>query len=37
VEGEEVTVRWLWKPLADFRAGVAPLYPDGLLELIDRR
>ncbi|MGH2491661.1 MAG: NUDIX hydrolase [Candidatus Limnocylindria bacterium] len=24
----------IWKPITDFRAG-APLYPDGLLELID--
>ena len=23
-----------WKPLALFRAGDAPLYPDGLLELL---
>lgn len=24
----------LWKPLADFEHGTAPLYPDGLLELL---
>lgn len=26
----------LWKPLDDFRRGLAPLYPIGLLDLIDR-
>lgn len=26
----------VWKPLDDFRRGLAPLYPDGLLALIDR-
>ena len=35
VAGEEVSVRWLWKPLTDFRAGEAPLYPDGLLPLLE--
>jgi ADP-ribose pyrophosphatase YjhB (NUDIX family) len=25
-----------WMPLDTFRAGAAPLYPDGLLELVDR-
>jgi ADP-ribose pyrophosphatase YjhB (NUDIX family) len=30
--GEEFKVSW--KPLADFAAGRAPLYPDGLLELL---
>ena len=29
------TFRVVWKPLADFRAGAAPLYPDGLLALLD--
>ena len=32
--GMEFTARWM--PLANFRKGDAPLYPDGLLELIDR-
>jgi 8-oxo-dGTP pyrophosphatase MutT (NUDIX family) len=26
----------MWKPLALFREGRAPLYPDGLLELVDQ-
>lgn len=26
----------VWKPLDDFRRGLAALYPDGLLDLIDR-
>jgi ADP-ribose pyrophosphatase YjhB (NUDIX family) len=26
----------VWKPLADFAAGGAPLYPDGLLELLEQ-
>jgi ADP-ribose pyrophosphatase YjhB (NUDIX family) len=26
----------VWKPLADFAAGRAPLYPDGLLELLEQ-
>lgn len=26
----------VWKPLDDFRRGLAPLYPEGLLDLIDR-
>jgi ADP-ribose pyrophosphatase YjhB (NUDIX family) len=29
------TFHVVWKPLADFRAGLAPLYPDGLLTLLD--
>lgn len=28
--------RAVWKPIADFRTGKAPLYPEGLLKLIDR-
>ena len=28
--------RVLWLPLAEVRAGRALLYPDGLLELLDR-
>lgn len=27
----------IWKPLDYFRAGTAPLYPESLLELLDRR
>jgi len=26
----------MWKPLADFQRGHAPLYPDGLLQLLER-
>ena len=26
----------VWKPLADFRAGQAPLYPTGILDLLDQ-
>ena len=33
VEANGVRFTCIWKPIADFRAG-APLYPDGLLELI---
>ena len=32
--GEEFKV--VWKPLADFAAGQAPLYPDGLLPLLEQ-
>jgi hypothetical protein len=32
--GEELHV--VWKSLANFRAGAAPLYPAGLLNLLDR-
>jgi len=32
--GEEFIV--VWKPLADFAAGQAPLYPDGLLPLLEQ-
>jgi len=27
----------VWKPMAMFRDGKAPLYPEGILELLDRR
>ena len=26
----------MWKPIADFKTGKAPLYPAGLLELLDK-
>jgi len=32
--GMPFTARWM--PLATFRSGDAPLYPDGLLEMIER-
>jgi 8-oxo-dGTP pyrophosphatase MutT (NUDIX family) len=32
--GMPFTARWV--PLADFRAGTYPLYPNGLLELLDQ-
>jgi ADP-ribose pyrophosphatase YjhB (NUDIX family) len=32
--GQEFQV--VWKPLADFAAGQAPLYPDGLLALLEQ-
>ena len=32
-DGNPITA--VWKPLDDFRAGRDPLYPDGLLELLD--
>jgi 8-oxo-dGTP pyrophosphatase MutT (NUDIX family) len=37
VEGHEgdLIFQVMWKELAYFRAGEAPLYPDGLLELLD--
>lgn len=34
LEGSE-PFRAMWKPLSMFRAGAAPLYPEGLLELLD--
>ncbi len=34
VEDSGETFRVLWKPLATFRRGEAPLYPNGLLELL---
>jgi 8-oxo-dGTP pyrophosphatase MutT (NUDIX family) len=33
-DGETFTAKWV--PLEDFRQGKAPLYPDGLLELLER-
>jgi len=35
VEDTGQTFRVLWKSLAAFRRGEAPLYPNGLLELLD--
>ncbi len=32
--GDEIKV--LWMPLQHFRDGLSPLYPDGLLELLER-
>ncbi len=32
----DLTFQAMWKELAYFRAGKAPLYPAGLLELLDR-
>jgi ADP-ribose pyrophosphatase YjhB (NUDIX family) len=32
--GEFVAV---WKPIAQFQAGKAPLYPEGLLDLLDKK
>jgi 8-oxo-dGTP pyrophosphatase MutT (NUDIX family) len=32
--GEFVAV---WKPIAEFRAGKAPLYPEGILGLLDKK
>ena len=39
VEGFEeggIPIKALWKPLSDFRDGAPPLYPEGLLELLER-
>jgi len=38
IVGQEAGVRIeaMWKSLALFREGRAPLYPDGLLELLDQ-
>jgi ADP-ribose pyrophosphatase YjhB (NUDIX family) len=33
-EDDGVTLRVLWKPLRDFGDGRAPLYPEGLLDLL---
>ena len=33
-DGSDFVARWV--PLDAFRTGVAPLYPDGLLQLLDR-
>ena len=27
----------MWKPITEFRAGKAPLYPEGLLDLLDKK
>jgi len=35
-DDESGTFRAVWKPLSFFRQGHAPLYPDGLLGLLDR-
>ena len=40
IEGRETdgrTFRALWKPLDDLRSSRAKLYPEGLLDLLDRR
>ncbi len=34
-DGSHVLFTATWKPLSFFREGGAPLYPDGLLELLD--
>jgi NADH pyrophosphatase NudC (nudix superfamily) len=34
VEPGGVTIRAMWKPLADFADGRTPLYPDGLFDLL---
>jgi 8-oxo-dGTP pyrophosphatase MutT (NUDIX family) len=34
-DGEEFVATW--KPIAGFRAGEAPLYPEGLLDLLDKK
>ena len=33
-EDKGIPFKAVWKPLADFRSGQPPLYPDGLLELL---
>ncbi len=33
--GEEFDA--LWKPMSEFREGKAPLYPEGLLDLMDKK
>jgi ADP-ribose pyrophosphatase YjhB (NUDIX family) len=37
IEEDGARGRAVWKPLCDFGAGRAPLYPDGLLELLNER
>ncbi|HLJ80659.1 MAG TPA: NUDIX hydrolase [Ktedonobacterales bacterium] len=34
-EDDGTPITAVWKPLDAFRTGAAPLYPDGLLELLD--
>jgi len=34
-DGEEFVA--MWKSIAEFRAGKAPLYPEGLLDLLDKK
>ena len=34
-EDDGSTIRATWKPMGEFREGRSPLYPDGLLELLD--
>ena len=35
VEDDGTPFKVLWKPLADFKNGGPPIYPDGLLEFLD--
>ena len=37
VEDDGTPFKVLWKPLTDFKNGGPPIYPDGLLELLDSR
>jgi len=37
IEEDGARGRAVWKSLRDFGSGRAPLYPDGLLELLDER
>lgn len=34
-EDDGSTIRAFWKPMEEFRQGRFPIYPDGLLELLD--
>jgi hypothetical protein len=34
-EDNGASFKVVWKPLSFFRSQVAPLYPDGLLELLE--
>ncbi len=36
-EGVGASFKALWKPLSDFEDGAAPLYPEGLLELLSKQ
>ena len=36
-EDNGASFKVIWKPLSFFQSGAAPLYPDGLLELLQTR
>ena len=35
-EPDDASIKAVWKPLIDFKEGKAPLYPDGLVEVLEQ-